>query len=291
MIDKCRLMTIALLTALPSLVAAQGHYRPAAAAPPPIPDGPTLEVPAESIVPAVAAEPLVPRPGVRQVSWLEEGADLLPAGVTSIEQMGYSTACGDGLTAASACHFDQWCQDGVFACGTTSTQFLLGPYFSGRPGPSIPKFNYVAASVRHGWMLSDPGETWLGCGNHELLCDVTAADITSGGYGTYTAGQSFLLRFNQVEPGSSLVPYYQVGAGWLVTDAYENRTQPAIGQEFNFTLQAAVGVRYFVAQNLSLDVEGGYQHISSFGLADRDRGVNAWGGRVGLTYYFPWGGQ
>jgi Lipid A 3-O-deacylase (PagL) len=41
--------------------------------------------------------------------------------------------------------------------------------------------------------------------------------------------------------------------------------------------------------NASLDVEGGVQHISNGGLAGRNLGVNAFGGALGFTYYFPAG--
>jgi hypothetical protein len=44
-----------------------------------------------------------------------------------------------------------------------------------------------------------------------------------------------------------------------------------------------------VAPNLSLDVEGGIQHLSNGGLARRNYGINAVGAAVGLTYYFPCG--
>jgi len=52
-----------------------------------------------------------------------------------------------------------------------------------------------------------------------------------------------------------------------------------------------IGLKCFVAPNLSLDVEGGFQHISNAGLARRNHGVNALGAQVGLTYYFPVAGQ
>ncbi len=44
-----------------------------------------------------------------------------------------------------------------------------------------------------------------------------------------------------------------------------------------------------ITPDLSLDIEGGLQHISNAGLANRNLGVNAFGGSIGLTYYFPWG--
>jgi hypothetical protein len=48
-----------------------------------------------------------------------------------------------------------------------------------------------------------------------------------------------------------------------------------------------IGVKYFVAPNLSLDLEAGIQHMSNGGMANRNLGVNAFGAQVRLTYYFP----
>ena len=78
---------------------------------------------------------------------------------------------------------------------------------------------------------------------------------------------------------------------WLFTkrDAYHDPNQRAIGQAVEFYLHAEVGLKCMIAPNLSLDIEGGLQHISNAGLASRNYGVNALGGSIGLTYYFPWG--
>jgi hypothetical protein len=265
---------------------------------PPIPDGPMLDVPAEMPLevlspPAAARDPRMP-------SWLEEGAGVIPAGGTAgswppgapspVDRAGHATF-GEGGYSTSACLFDQWGEDGVFACGSTSTQLLLGGYFSGKPGPRVPQFNYLLATVRYGWMLTCPEDNWYGRGNYEFLLDLSGAAVTSGGYGDYFAGPSFLLRYNFVHPGAAIVPYHQVGAGIVYTDAYKDRTQRAIGQQWELYLRYELGLRYFVAPNLSLDVEGGFHHMSNAGQADRNYGVNAWGGQVGLTYYFPWGSQ
>jgi Lipid A 3-O-deacylase (PagL) len=137
-------------------------------------------------------------------------------------------------------------------------------------------------------MLTGPDDYRWGRGNYECLCDLTGARVVSG-FGSWLAGPSLLLRFNWLEPVAPVVPYAQVGAGGVLNDAYRVRTQPAIGQAFEFYLRAEVGVKYFVAPNVSVDVEGGLQHISNGGMSSRNAGVNAFGATVGLTYYFPRG--
>jgi hypothetical protein len=206
------------------------------------------------------------------------------------EAAGRATVGGEPGPAPAGCPPEAGCSDGPFACGTSSVQFLAGAYFSSRPGPRVPAFDYVPVSVRFGWMDADPADHWWGRGNFEWICDTTIAAITSN-YGSWFAGQAYLLRFNFVEPGSSIVPYNQLGAGWVINDAYKDHTQRAIGQAFEFYLHYEIGVHYFVAPNMSLDVEGGIQHISNGGLAGRNLGVNAFGGALGFTYYFPAGGR
>lgn len=199
---------------------------------------------------------------------------------------GRASVTGGPGPVAPGCPLEPGCSDGPFAYGTSSLQFLTGAYFSSRPGPRIPSFNYVPVSVRFGWMLDDPADHWWGRGNFECICDTTGAAIISD-YGHWFAGQSYLLRFNFVEPGSTFVPYNQFGAGWVLNDAYRDRTQSAIGAFFEFYLHYEIGVHYFVAPNMSLDLEGGIQHISNGGTAARNLGVNAFGAAIGFTYYFP----
>ena len=41
-----------------------------------------------------------------------------------------------------------------------------------------------------------------------------------------------------------------------------------------------------ITDNLSLDVEGGFQHISNAGLSTHNGGINCLGAAIGLTYFF-----
>jgi Lipid A 3-O-deacylase (PagL) len=217
------------------------------------------------------------------------GAPVDPT-ASALDRAGRVTVAGGEGPVVTGCQFEPGpgSGDGVFASGTTSVQFLAGAYFSGRPGPQVPAFNYIPVSVRYGWMFTDPADHWWGRGNFEWICDTTGAAIISD-YGHWFAGQSYLLRFNFVESGATIVPYNQLGAGWVLNDAYRDRTQKAIGAFFEFYLHYEVGVHCFVAPNMSLDVEGGIQHISNGNTAGRNLGVNAFGGAIGLTYYFPAG--
>ena len=210
---------------------------------------------------------------------------------SALDRAGHATVDPDGWRpVAPACPPDA-CgpDDGPFACGTTSVQYLIGGFCSGRPGPEVPSFDYVLASARFGWVATPVEDRWIGRGAYEWLLDLSAAGVTTSGYGDYFFRQSVYLRHNWVEPGSRLVPYLQLGFGAIYTDTYKDRSQGAIGQQIEFITRLEAGLHYFVAPNMSLDVEGGLQHISNAGHAERNDGVNAWGGQIGLTYYFPAG--
>jgi hypothetical protein len=246
----------------------QNPYTPST---PPIPTGPPLDLPPSD---------------VRKATWLEDAPPVrTPGGLATINDAGWP-----GGQAASACNFD--CPNGEshWMTGQPSwCQVLAGAYYSSGVGPTIPTFNYIPVSVRQGWYIGNPfGPNWLGTGYWEFVGDLTGAAITSD-YGSWFAGMSIMWRYNCVDYGNPVVPYIQFGAGGILNDAYKDPTQNAIGEKFEFYLHVELGLKFFISPNLSLDIEGGFQHISNAGLASRNYGVNAFGGQVGFTYYFPWG--
>lgn len=270
------LAVVAALFALPAAMTAQDGFGTVA---PPVPSGP----------------PLPPPPAdVRRSTWVEDGPAVQPtagwgpgAGALAAPDTAWPVK-----QSGSACQFDS--PDPTHHWLPTEpvwVQVLQGAYFSSALGPAIGTVNYLPVSIRHGWDLGNPyALSGLIPGNWEFVLDVTGAAIMSS-YGNWFAGSSVFVRYNWADPGSPFVPYAQVGAGAFVNDAYREQTQRAIGQALEFCLHAQLGLKCFVAPNLSLDIEGGFQHISNAGLADRNAGVNAFGGSVGFTYYLPWGGQ
>jgi len=58
------------------------------------------------------------------------------------------------------------------------------------------------------------------------------------------------------------------------------------GENFNFNENVGLGARYFFARNWSLNVEYRYQHISNAGLAIPNKGINAEGPMLSLSYFF-----
>lgn len=146
--------------------------------------------------------------------------------------------------------------------------------------------DYSMTFVRLGYLLTDPSEKrFLPRGNFEALVQVSGSLVTDG-FGEYMLEYAWLLRYNVVYPNWRVFPYFQVGAGILYNDLYKDRTQDLIGNSVEFTPQGSVGLRWLLGKRWSLDVEGIYHHISNAGLGDRNVGVNAFGGFIGVTWFF-----
>jgi hypothetical protein len=178
-----------------------------------------------------------------------------------------------------------------FLAGAFSLEFMTGYYPRAPLGPhsdpvATPGEDYLPQALRLGLMLNDPHPDWcIGKGVFEALLEYDFAPIIRT-FGSYFTALSGLIRYNMVRPEWAVVPYIQGGAGLCLNDAWKQPEQKLIGQEFEFLLQAEVGVHIMLCTNLSLNIEGGYQHISNADLAKRNDGLNTLGGAIGITWYF-----
>ena len=91
-----------------------------------------------------------------------------------------------------------------------------------------------------------------------------------------------LLRYNIVPRGWRLTPFLEGGGGTVLTDIGHQYD----GQNFNFNLEASGGARYFIKQNLSINAEYRYQHISNADTGRRNIGINATGPVIGVSWFF-----
>jgi hypothetical protein len=178
---------------------------------------------------------------------------------------------------------------GVYVKDRLSMQLVSGAVFS----PTIiasrtPVMDYAQTNLRLGWMLYSPSrQGFLPRGNLEAIMEVTNS-IVYKGPGNYIGGVTAMIRYNIVPKGSRFVPYVQIGVGVVYTDAYKDETQNAIGNSIEFTPQAGVGCQYLINKKWSISAELIFHHISNAGLDHRNRGINAVGGFIGVTYYFDW---
>jgi hypothetical protein len=179
----------------------------------------------------------------------------------------------------------------LYAKNRLSAQFLAGALF----GPlsliqNYPTFDYAQTNLRFGWMVDDPSESrYFGKGNFELLFELSNSFIFEG-FGNYIRGFTLLGRYNLLLPNPRWALYFQLGLGAVVNDAYRDMSQTQIGQAVEFTPQASVGLRYFIARNWTFDLEVMFHHISNAYFAERNDSINSVGGFLGITYFFgrPW---
>jgi hypothetical protein len=176
----------------------------------------------------------------------------------------------------------------AFAKHHGSLQVLGGAYFCpiGLGPRTTPRYNFAPIDVRLGCMLCSPilDECCLR-GNVEAILELTTAPVFDG-FGSIIIGPTALLRYNFLQPDWRLVPYVQGGGGFVYNDSYRDKTQRAIGQAGEFYLQATAGVHLMLTAHCAFDVEGGYLHISNGGTNERNGGINALGGSIGVSYFF-----
>jgi len=89
------------------------------------------------------------------------------------------------------------------------------------------------------------------------------------------------LRYN-LATGTRWIPFLDVGAGVTATGI----AHPDLGGTFEFNLQPAVGMHWFVRDNLALTGEVKYMHLSCAGIDKPNLGVNDVVGMIGLTLFF-----
>jgi hypothetical protein len=172
------------------------------------------------------------------------------------------------------------------AAGTFTFQAVAGYFTRTGIGPGGPALDYAPVGVRLGYVISDPqGGVLRGCA--EALLEANYSPIIRE-FGTHFVGPNAILRYNFVHPDAWLVPYFQFGAGIAFTDAYKAPYpyQILIDNDLEFLLRAEAGARFMLTEDFSLDLEGGFQHVSNSGLGKHNGGINNAGCSVGFTYFF-----
>lgn len=95
------------------------------------------------------------------------------------------------------------------------------------------------------------------------------------------AGCNFLLKY--VFPlTDTFQPYIKAGEGisYMSQHTYEQSTQ------YNFLSQGAVGLHYFIKDNIALTVEYRYRHLSNAGIKHPNNGINTDFIIGGITLFF-----
>lgn len=89
------------------------------------------------------------------------------------------------------------------------------------------------------------------------------------------------LRYN-FATGTRWIPFLDGGAGVTATGI----GRPDLSGTFEFNLQAAVGVRWFLREDLALTGEARFIHMSCGGIHSPNLGANDVGLMLGVTWFF-----
>ena len=89
------------------------------------------------------------------------------------------------------------------------------------------------------------------------------------------------LRYN-FATGSRWIPYADIGAGVSATSI----GPPDLSGTFEFNLQAATGVQWFIRDNFALGLEARYLHMSCAGIHPPNLGLNTVNGMLSVTWFF-----
>ena len=138
-----------------------------------------------------------------------------------------------------------------FGSGAWEVEDLIGGYFLfDRGGNQRVTVDYLINNVRLGAMLYNPTGPGFLRGNVEALGEVFAGGIFHGP-GTAVAGLTGFLRYNFVQPGARIVPYFQGGGGIIYTDITAEESDNAVSLPVEFNLQAIGGLRFIVNSHWS----------------------------------------
>ena len=93
------------------------------------------------------------------------------------------------------------------------------------------------------------------------------------------------MRYNFVQPGSRVVPYFSGGVGAGGIDSHPE-VPGGQGQDFTFNILSAAGISFIVNDHWKIDAGALYQHLSNRGQTDPNPSLNLFGPQLGVNYSF-----
>ncbi|MGA2248166.1 MAG: acyloxyacyl hydrolase [Verrucomicrobiota bacterium] len=193
-----------------------------------------------------------------------------------------STASDAVLTWKSS-NTNIW-QNGIgegFEQGTRSASFEAGAGYGLKIFGSKEHHDLALTSLSYDYMLgSVEGEGHWYRGNWELR-----GELFSGAQFSPTTewlvGLAPHLRYD-FATGNRWIPFVDLGAGVSATSI----GPPDLSHYFEFNLQGATGVRWFIKDNIALSIEARYLHMSCAGMNTPNRGLNNVNGMIGIGWFF-----
>jgi hypothetical protein len=170
---------------------------------------------------------------------------------------------------------------GGFKPGTQSISFDAGAGYGVQAFGGKQSHDLALASISYGYMLgSVKGEGHWYRGNWEFRGELfSGAQISP--QDEWLVGLTPHLRYN-FATGTRWMPFVDAGAGVSATSI----GAPDLSYYFEFNLQAATGVRWFLRDNVALSIEARYLHMSCAGISSPNLGLNNVNGMVGISWFF-----
>jgi lipid A 3-O-deacylase len=170
---------------------------------------------------------------------------------------------------------------GGFKPGTQSISLNTGAGYGLKIFGSEQTHDLALASISYGYMLGPvQGENKWYKGNWEFR-----GELFSGAQWypseRWLVGLTPHLRYN-FATGTRWVPYVDAGAGVSATSI----GPPDLSHTFEFNLQAATGVRWFLTNKVALGVEARYLHLSCASMYSPNLGLNNVNASVGISWFF-----
>ena len=174
--------------------------------------------------------------------------------------------------------------DGIgngFRAGTQSLTFDIGAGYGVQILGSRQSHDLALANLSYGYML---GSVWGAghwyAGNLELRGELFAG-------GQFLPSEEWLvgiaphLRYD-LATGTRWVPYLDIGGGVSATSI----GPPDLSHVFEFNIQGAVGMNWFIRKDVAINVEARYMHLSCAGINRPNLGLNNVGAMAGISWFF-----
>ncbi|MCX5642741.1 MAG: acyloxyacyl hydrolase [Candidatus Omnitrophica bacterium] len=158
---------------------------------------------------------------------------------------------------------------------------LLVGYGASHPGWGLTRTRVetIDSVYRYGRFLSEEtGKSWYR-GRPELLIEVPFSSVQNP-QNSQMVGFNLLVSRNFTN-SQKIVPYVFAGAGLVYTnlDIYD------LGSELNGTYQAGTGLRFFISDRISLDLNCRFHHLSNGNTAKPNIPLNSTKFFLGISFY------
>ena len=168
-----------------------------------------------------------------------------------------------------------------FRNGTQTFHLGIGMGYGIKIFGAQERHDLLPMTISYGRMVGDVlGAGHWYAGNFEVRGEVfLAPQVNSEGY--WTIGLAPHLRYNFATE-TRWIPYVDLGMGIALTEI----RAPDLGSSFQFNEQVAAGVNYFFADDVAVNFEIHFLHISSAGTSKPNQGVNTVGPSIGVNWFF-----